>query len=239
MVAAANARTPRALTRCEWEGCGASFASAEALHDHLTLAHTSRPPWRCEWEGCRLSCRRWPYRSDLVRHLASHTPGHRPYACDKCPFRCSLSWRLSAHVRSRHSAAATAEEAAAVVLGTARDATGTSALMDAVDTWAASPRAPIAVPVAVEGDADERQVVAAPGALVSDVVELITRELLPQGSRVARIERVLEGGHKEAVDTSKYTCEFSSTFGGCPVFVVPSAAQKPESPVLHGHGQLQ
>jgi hypothetical protein len=89
---------------CRWEGCRESFASVDALTQHLDDTHvgSGRAWYECHWEGCtRCGERGFGSRQKVRRHLQSHT-GHRPFACKICGQNFSEAATLQQHLR-RHT----------------------------------------------------------------------------------------------------------------------------------------
>ena len=56
--------------------------------------------------GCSFCPRAFMYKSDLQRHVRTHT-GERPYTCSHCPYRASQKSHLLEHVKRRHRSLAT------------------------------------------------------------------------------------------------------------------------------------
>ncbi|KAI0741426.1 hypothetical protein C8Q80DRAFT_1194386 [Daedaleopsis nitida] len=89
---------------CRWTGCGESFASCNALTEHLASAHIGggRAHYDCFWEGCtRNGDSGFASKQKISRHLQSHT-GHRPFQCEVCGQHFSEAATLAQHMR-RHT----------------------------------------------------------------------------------------------------------------------------------------
>ncbi|EKM49933.1 uncharacterized protein PHACADRAFT_166508 [Phanerochaete carnosa HHB-10118-sp] len=89
---------------CRWVGCGESFASCDALTQHINAAHvgSGKAHYDCYWEGCsRHGDSGFASKQKICRHLQSHT-GHRPFQCSICQQNFSEAATLAQHMR-RHT----------------------------------------------------------------------------------------------------------------------------------------
>ncbi|XP_046386187.1 zinc finger protein 64-like isoform X2 [Ischnura elegans] len=78
--------------------CPYSARDSSQLTVHLRT-HTGDQPFVCCHESCGAT---FKTSSDLKRHIRIHT-GERPFECKLCPYKCSISSNLRAHVRQNHS----------------------------------------------------------------------------------------------------------------------------------------
>ncbi|KAI0792090.1 hypothetical protein C8Q75DRAFT_714967 [Abortiporus biennis] len=89
---------------CHWTGCGATYASCDALTEHINVTHvgSGKAHYDCYWEGClRHGENGFSSKQKICRHLQSHT-GHRPFQCKVCQQNFSEAATLAQHMR-RHT----------------------------------------------------------------------------------------------------------------------------------------
>ncbi len=90
---------------CRWGACTETFATLDALNDHLALTHVGggRPEYYCEWTGCARASQGeegvFKQRQKLQRHLQMHI-NFRPFQCEQCGARFSESSGLQLHMRT-------------------------------------------------------------------------------------------------------------------------------------------
>lgn len=97
--------------KCEHEhdedGCGKSFPTAAALHEHCKDSHTKcalkedNQYW-CKWDGCH-RMEGFTQRAKLERHLQTHS-GFKPSQCSVCGEWFSARQALDQHMRTHTGA---------------------------------------------------------------------------------------------------------------------------------------
>ncbi|CAG0900450.1 unnamed protein product, partial [Darwinula stevensoni] len=87
--------------RCE--ACGMGFSRKDILSRHMTVAADAEFTWSGKTQGspllhfCRLCDYRSTRRTDLARHVRTHT-GVRPYDCGECGRRFTQKANLTRHL---------------------------------------------------------------------------------------------------------------------------------------------